>query len=413
VADRASYLAAALLIGFACYRALLDRRGAHDPALRHICCFALSVGASLVVLAPSSLAALERLPGLGPGRGLAGLGVLLGLELKTAGLTGLALFARTLDGRARRRSGVLAVAVMALAAVLFAAARPRCTAGAAEAAGAGRWLLAGYDLLFVVYGMRCLGLFVTLMGRHARRIAASGLKAGLKLMAAAGGVGMLWTLWLLSDLPALLRTGRQATAEDTPSAAMAVACAVLAVAGATAAMWGRALSAPWRMVRARRAYRALHPLWSALNRAHPGIALPPPRGHCRPGPARAEFALYRRVIEIHDGCLSLRPYCPPQGVPLARPEAAAGREAAAREAAALVAGLAARSAGLPPRPAPPAEQAYRPEQPCGESIEADVAWLLLVAEAFEAAMSAAGGRDGPAGTVRGRDTAADPSTASA
>jgi hypothetical protein len=124
---------------------------------------------------------------------------------------------------------------------------------------------------------------------------------------------------------------------------------------------------------------------------------------------RAEFALYRRVIEIHDGRLSLLPYYParhpvpdtqpPEGTAADgtdRPPSAVqvpvreGAEAAAAvEAAALVAGLAARRAGARPRQVPPARTARGPAHPGGESIEADVAWLLLVAREFAAASRAA------------------------
>lgn len=417
--DAATYLAAALLIGFAGYLALPDRRGAHDPALRHVCVFALSVSASLLVLAPSSLGVLERHPG--PGGGLAAAAVLLGAELKMAGLTALAFFARALDepGPLTRRLGPQALAAMVLEAALFASARPRCLGGAAEAAGSGRWLLAVYDLLLLLYAVRCLLLFVTLMARHARRIEASGLRVGLKLMAAGGAVGVLWTLWLLSDALMVVRSGRQDSAEDAQSAVLALACAALAVGGATAAVWGRVLAVPLRVLRARRAHRRLEPLWSALYLAHPAIALPQPRRAGRPGLRQAEFALYRRVIEIHDGRLRLLPYYPPEAE-AAVPGAAGtdhvptAREAAAREAAALAAGLAARHAGAVPRPARPSVPAPRPGQPRSGSIDADLAWLLLVAEAFTGTAGDGSRPADGAGPDRGaREAVADGSAAPA
>ena len=63
-----------------------------------------------------------------------------------------------------------------------------------------------------------------------------------------------------------------------------------------------------------RSYRALavlHPLWWRLCEATPAIALTPqPAGRHdeRPWPRDVDYCLQRRVIEIRDGVLALRPY---------------------------------------------------------------------------------------------------------
>ncbi|MEV6599193.1 MAB_1171c family putative transporter [Actinoplanes sp. NPDC051346] len=55
------------------------------------------------------------------------------------------------------------------------------------------------------------------------------------------------------------------------------------------------------------AYRALEPLWSALHRAFPEIALHSPAdGESTLG--GVDYRLYRRMVEIWDGQLALRPY---------------------------------------------------------------------------------------------------------
>ena len=398
--DAATYTAAALLLAFACYRRVVDRRGADEPAMGYVCWFALATGSALLVLAPRTMRALDA---HGP---VPRFGVLAGAELKLCGLTALALLARTLTGPDRgpaRRQACRAWAALTAMAALFVSAHLTGRAGSGQVSGSGRWFLVAYDLLFVVYAVHCLTVFITLLGRHARRMAPSPLRTGLRLMTAGASVGVLWTLWLLTDVAQVIGSGRQDTAEDPQSAALAVLVAVLAVSGATATVWGRALAAPRRVVRAFRAYRALEPLWSALCDAHPGISLAPSgerdclRG--RPGPRQVQFALYRRVIEIHDGRLSLRPYCPQDvsGRLTARagPDGQAGADRADRahtdaavEAAALAAGLEARREGLVrlPRPAaapPPAAPGPGPGSGPGGTMDADVAWLLLVAEAFD------------------------------
>jgi len=410
--DAATYSAGLLLLAFGCYRFVVGRRGTPDPAMRYVCWFALSIGAALVVLAPHTMDALDR---LGP---VPRIGALAGAELKLCGLTSLALVARTLTGPDRRpvrRLARQAVATLVTMAVLFALARPdgRAGSGTAVAPGPGRWYLAAYDVLFMAYSVYCLALFITLLGRHARRMGPSPLRTGLRLMTASAAVGVVWTLWLCADVARVLRWGRQDTSEDRLSALLAVLVAALAVSGATATLWQRTLTAPKRMVRAFRAYRALEPLWSALCEAHPGIALAPSEAsgrHAVPWPWHVEFALYRRVIEIHDGRLALRPYCPldepggpgkaPGTVDPDAPDEGAGPEReradAMAEAAMLAAGLGARRAGLGRRRAH-RSAAPPPLPPRAGTIEAEVAWLLRVAEAFEALTGAAGGTGGAAG----------------
>jgi hypothetical protein len=79
---------------------------------------------------------------------------------------------------------------------------------------------------------------------------------------------------------------------------------MISVVGATMPMWGPR----WDRIRA---YRILHPLWLALYRAAPDVVLDPPT-FTRIDRWKLwdiDFRLYRRVIEIRDGFLALRPYC--------------------------------------------------------------------------------------------------------
>jgi len=111
---------------------------------------------------------------------------------------------------------------------------------------------------------------------------------------------------------------------------------VLQVFGWTVPSWGPRLSAGVRWLRAYRDYRALHPLWWALYRATPAIALDPPPSRLRDlaPPRDLQYRLYRRVIEIRDGQLALRPYLDPGAVgPQPSPGESASGESASEESA--------------------------------------------------------------------------------
>jgi hypothetical protein len=101
-----------------------------------------------------------------------------------------------------------------------------------------------------------------------------------------------------------------------------------------------------------RAYRRLYPLWSALYRAAPEIALFPPRSLIADlfTFRGLEFLLYRRVIEIRDAFLALRPYIDPEVVAHARQVCQAAdlspeETQAVVEAASLTAAVKAKQSG--------------------------------------------------------------------
>jgi hypothetical protein len=122
---------------------------------------------------------------------------------------------------------------------------------------------------------------------------------------------------------------------------------------------GVALPAVTEWLRRYRRYRRLGPLWSALYQAEPAIALQPPSRLRGLFPTR--LRLYRRVIEIRDGLLALRPYRPDSG--------------GADEAAEIVAALQARAAGTPPRPAAVAVVG-------GHDLSSDTEYLCRLADAY-------------------------------
>lgn len=148
--------------------------------------------------------------------------------------------------------------------------------------------------------------------------------------------------------------------------------------------WGPRLPAAGRWVRDYRTYRRLRPLWAALYKAVPTIALDPPR--TRLGdlfPLRdLDHRLYRRVIEIRDAQLALRPYTDPAAAEAARERAqAAGlvgdRQRAMVEASLISSALYAKAHELP-------VPGGSPITPTSEDddIRAEISWLAQVANAF-------------------------------
>ena len=108
----------------------------------------------------------------------------------------------------------------------------------------------------------------------------------------------------------------------------------------------------WRLY----AYWRLYPLWAVLRQAIPEIELPL-------DPAMRwsiRYRLYRRVIEIRDAQLALRPYAEPERV--ARAAAAARSSGLAADAVAAVAEAAAIVTSVSPVSADAQPEAARPPQ---------------------------------------------------
>ncbi|GAA3434827.1 MAB_1171c family putative transporter [Kutzneria kofuensis] len=125
---------------------------------------------------------------------------------------------------------------------------------------------------------------------------------------------------------------------------------------------GVAAPAITEWVRRCRRYRRLGPLWFALYRAEPAIALEPP-GLATLFPTRLQ--LYRRVIEIRDGLLAIRPYRPAD-------ESLEGEQ---REAAEIAAALRAREQGTPLRSAEITVAG-------GHDLGSDTEYLCRLADAY-------------------------------
>ncbi|MES4906555.1 MULTISPECIES: MAB_1171c family putative transporter [unclassified Streptomyces] len=416
--DLLGYLPAAAAMAVGWYELRLARRRRFAPGTRQLCLFGVCMGAAMAVLAPATVTAAGRvLPAAAEAWPHC-----VGRELEMAALAWLALAAMALDLPDARHIPArwhvrVTVTVCAVAAVCFLASGAVVEEGEVVAPGAqGRVGLVAFDVLFTLYSLWSLTLFALPVHAQIRRSGPGPFRTGLRLVTASACVGGLWALWGLAGVANMARTGRQGAGTDPVAMVLAASCLVLACLGATAAWWRGALTAPARWLRAYRRYRALEPLWSALHAAAPGIAL---RARTRRlswlPPRSAEFALYRRVIEIRDGYLALRPYAAPAG-PAAEAGTADGgnsgedagvvgeteveqARAAEAEAAAVAAAIvAARSGVRHGGPAPAgaatnsattsaANSAASPTsgpavRPVRGTVEAEAAWLVRVADAF-------------------------------
>jgi hypothetical protein len=198
----------------------------------------------------------------------------------------------------------------------------------------------------------------------ARRSPAGLLRRGLRVIAA--GTGMIAIYAAVKTVLIVLR-GAGVPIDFEAIAPWGRALqglgTLLAVAGAMVPAGRRARSA----VAAYRSLLVLRPLWTAMRDAFPEVILFTPRRAVieMAGVDDVHLRLYRRVIEIRDGMLALRPYLP--GVSHESPEA---------EAAAIAAALRRRTEGVPPSTGGPGFA------PVGPEMADEVAWLSRVSRAY-------------------------------
>lgn len=208
-----------------------------------------------------------------------------------------------------------------------------------------------YMFTYLVIFLSALGIALACITRHARRYArdvqnSPWLARGLRTTAVGSVVFFGYCL-----LRGMYLLGLLAGANFSLLIYAAQPCAafgsIIFVAGLTMPGWGRHASGVRNWLRAYRDHRCLYPLWRALYSAFPEIALDPPSTRTRWkefSPRDIPYRLYRRVIEIQDGCRALRPYLVPRlpdtAAPPPGPAGQRGKEPAAEaEAIRITRGL--------------------------------------------------------------------------
>ncbi|MFF2146833.1 MAB_1171c family putative transporter [Kitasatospora sp. NPDC058190] len=283
--------------------------------------------------------------------------------LRGEALRGEALRGGPLRGEPARRAvrsrlALLGV-VLGLRVVLIAVAAPRLSGDSLTVAPAlsARLALAGYTAVGMVHTALCLTALLRELVRRARTAGPGRLGTGLRLLTGGLAAGLLWNAWSVDDVLRAATTGSQDGPEDTLCAVLGALCAALIAAGLGSTLWPAVSEAVRGWLRAHRRYRALAPLWRDLHTVLPEIALDPARRLPLP-PRDPQFALYRRIIEIHDARLILRQHLDPRAsewleLATRRFPPSSSHAAATAEAAALAAALERAAAGAGPHPADP------------------------------------------------------------
>lgn len=245
----------------------------------------------------------------------------------------------------------------------------------------------GFLVVFLGYLGFALVDVIRLCWRYAPLADRELLATGLRIVAGGCAFGLAYIAHKGIYL-GLRTSGGSPSTEVESGVAMLLALAglVLIIVGTTLPAWGPRLrpSALRRWFRAYVAHQRLYPLWSALYRSTPEIGLDPPssRLHDALDFRDIDFRLYRRVIEIRDGRLALRPYlCPDvrteEADDVAPSHLDAVDELAEVEARVLADALQAKLKGRL------GKTAVRGDEPLGsDDIYGEVAWLEKVARRF-------------------------------
>jgi uncharacterized protein DUF6545 len=357
------------------------RRNPGSPFLRRLCvALALSAAAALAGV-PVVLAFLETSTGV-PAIWLLGLIVASGAAMQAT----LQLWMRPFDQARRGIRIEVAIygAAIATMIVLSYLGRGHVTAAAVAANEQRPEALWGEtphvrDAFLVYFAAMIFGTAeaARIFLRSARLVDRHWLRSGL-LTLAGGSIMFLVYLLAMTVYIVALRFGLRLTAVHDGSIAVAAVSTVIIGAGITVPVLGPRWD---RML----AYRRLEPLWLALRRAAPDVVLEIPWSTRVDAwsPRNLDFRLYRRVIEIRDGALAVRPYFDP-GVAVSARELATRAQLPAPqvettvEAAQLSLAVRARAAGRTPS----ADPWQAPAATIGKDLDAELTALVPLARAF-------------------------------
>lgn len=313
---------------------LLTRRRGDDGARRCVRWVLLGLACSLTVQVPTVYAALGQLSGVS----------YMARLISHAGMLFTAWaaqeFMARMNGlpRGPRWHAWWIATAFALMCVLFAAL-PNLLPQSP-------WVME-YCLVYAAGQVPALATVIQLGLRYARQAHDPAVRTSLRLVVTGTTLALLYLLnkSILAMAPRLdfeFLFGRT----PLPSKVLPTTAYLLVLVGA-------ALPATLGWLHRYRMYRRLGPLWRALYRADPRIALDPPMMPDVLVLRHLRLRLYRRVIEIRDGMLALQPYRTPDITATAYTHAAAsgltGRALeAAAEAEVVAAALRSRATNTPP-----------------------------------------------------------------
>ncbi|MFK0227364.1 MAB_1171c family putative transporter [Streptomyces sp. NPDC090303] len=246
-----------------------------------------------------------------------------------------------------------------------------------------------YLLLYISYLGFAIVDFLVQAVRQSASTRRSSVRAGLRTAAAGCGFALVYVVYKLTRLIdlglglGLIDSHSECSSLITAPCVFSVTSPALAVLLICLGLTLPAVVYPISQARRRRwevqSFEALGLLWQDLSTAMPHIVLPSTDA-AEDVSTDSDFLLQRRVIEISDGILALRPYRSLRVQKTAQVAFDAGTEqgAAAVEAAVVKAALVGLKTGrfadeVAP---PPAEAASR------KDLRADTEWLILMAYAY-------------------------------
>ncbi|MER6051311.1 MAB_1171c family putative transporter [Streptomyces sp. NPDC001793] len=364
------------------------RHHRRDPALLALLIAFFCKGISFTLSTPSVSRAVDAYVGVAD-LGALGIHLFGGVASSAAFLTAIVFWVYPPEA-ARRRALVrlLIAALCAVAMVTMWAA-----AGSGDQRRSAHYLLqnvhrpvvAAYLLLYVsAFGAGMIEI-IRLCRRYGRVAGRQWLRRGLYSTAIGASACLVYCLNRLVSLIAV-QCGLDPLDWELLTPVANGTGIFFLVAGLTMPSWGPRIAEWRRLARNFVTYQRLHPLWAALYTAVPDIALNPQHAGrlARFLPGDISYRLYRMVIEIQDGLLTLRPYVASGAAEDARQSAeAAGlsgdRLHAMVQATTLVSALRAKHDNRPPVRG---SVAVGPEAAQGGDYTQEVGRLLDIARAY-------------------------------
>jgi hypothetical protein len=288
------------------------RPGRRDPALLALLIAFLFKGISFTLSTAVVSAAVDKYSGV-PNLGALGIHLTGGVTSSAAFLSALVFWVYPAEQawpKVRRRMllfGLVAVTMFVLWYVAGSGSRERSPHYLLQ--NAQRPVVAAYLLLYVTAFAAGMAEIVRLGRRYAKSAGRAWVRRGLGTMSVGAAIYIAYCVnraWAVVAVQLELDPLQWELV--TP---LSNGIGILLVAtGFTMPSWGPRLSAARVWVSNYRAYQRLYPLWSDLYRAVPEIALNPPAPSFveRISHGDLRYRLYRRVIEIRDGLLAMRPY---------------------------------------------------------------------------------------------------------
>lgn len=362
------------------YRFADLRRDWRNPALRALCAALTCIALTTTLAIPAVALLVDTVTGL---TNLALLSLQICIVLFSASVQWLLLLWSYPPDEARRRGlrrvPLLAVVLVAMVVLFLLAPLDKHTTSLAGRY-AGRPYVAEYLAVYLGAVLVGQAAIARLGWQYAKIAGRPLLSRGLRIAVAGAVVGMgfclckaVYVIGVRLELPV--------GPVELAAPVFAAVSGLLLVAGLTLPAWGPRLAAVPAAVRRYQHHRQLAPLWTALYGAVPEIALVPPSGRPDWLVARdLDFRLYRRVIEIRDGRLALRPYLDQRvkatALRLGRAAGLCGSELDATvEAAVLAAAIRAKHEDR-------AADTGSSDAPGGSDLPGELAWLVAVATAF-------------------------------